>query len=80
MRQSHTGTPRSGNIPTAQHPAIIVRFSNRDKRNELYEKRKLFNKIQSEKINSSLASTQIRENLTTYRKSLLSEAVKAQEL
>ena len=80
MRKSYTGTPRSGNVPSAQHPAIIVCLSNRDKRNKLYGKRKLLNKIQSEKINSSLTSTQIRENLTPYQKMLLSEAVKAKKL
>ena len=81
MRKSRTGTSRSGNISSVQHPAIIVRFSNRDKRNELYGKRKLLNKIQSDKINSSLASTQIREkNLTAYRKMLLNEVVKAKKL
>ena len=79
-RKSHTGTSRSGNISSAQHPAIIVRFSNRDKRNELYGKRKLLNKIKCGKINSSLDSTQIRENLTAYRKMLLNEAVKAKKL
>ena len=80
MKKSLTGTSRSGNISSAQHLTIIVRFSNRDKRNELYGKRKLLNKIQFEKINSSLASTQIRKNLTAYRKMLLSEAVKAKKL
>ena len=68
MRKSRTGTPRPENISSAQHPAIIVRFSNQDKRNELCGKRKLLNKIQSGKINSSLASTQIRENLTATEK------------
>ena len=50
LRKSHTGTPRSGNISSAQHPAIIVRFFNRDKRNELYGKPNYLTKFSLTKL------------------------------
>ena len=51
---------------------IIVRFANRDKRNEFYSKRHLLKS--DSKLNTSRID--IRENLTSFRKSLYKEAKK----
>ena len=59
---------------TRQHPSIIVRFTNRDKRNEIFRKRKMLqtNQFTRESINSTFgnANLKITENLTRYRKTL----------
>ena len=68
--------PGQANDKRNQHPPIIVRFSNRDKRNELYSKRwKIKDKLttKSSCVPPTLA---IRENLTERRKYLLNEAMK----
>ena len=51
------------------HPPNIVRFSNRDKRNKLFAKRRLL-KEKPQSIISAFGSSQIslHENLTAYRK------------
>jgi len=62
-----------------QHPPIIVRFSNRDKRNEIFRKRKVLRPISSSSHSNSLAKEnkiEIHENLTSKRKLLLKEANK----
>ena len=77
-----TDLSRPNNITNSQNspnqiPPIIVRFINRDKRNETYTKRKLLNP----KANSSPViregKIEIQENLTKKRKQLLNEAKKA---
>ena len=62
------------------HPPIIVRFSNRDKRNELFSKRRLL-KEKPQCTISAFGSSQIslHENLTAYRKSLFRAAKDAKE-
>jgi len=65
------------NRPSQQyHPPIIARFANRDKRNELYFKKKLLNS--NRKISSNFGKSEIsfKENLTGYRK-MLFDAVKS---
>ena len=63
---------------TRQHPPIIVRFTNRDKRNEIFRKRKMLqtNQFTRESINSKFgnANLKITENLTRYRKTLFNTA------
>ena len=64
-----------------QHPPapIIVRFSNRDKRNELYRQRKnLQNNTEVKSIFGSASNISIKENLTAYRKMLYGTAKLAQ--
>ena len=68
-----------GNQATEQPPLIIVRFANRDKRNEIYEKRKLLKlncKTEPMSHNSSTNIT-IQENLTPLRKSIYQAAKQA---
>ena len=64
---------------TEQPPPIIVRFANRDKRNEIYKKRKLLKlncKTELMSHNSSPNIT-IQENLTPLRKSIYKAAKQA---
>ena len=68
-----------GNQTTEQPPPIIVRFANRDKRNEIYKKRKLLKsncKTEPMSHNSSPNIT-IQENLTPLRKSIYKAAKQA---
>ena len=62
-----------------KHPPIIVRFSNRDKRNELFAKRKML-KMNRTNTNSAFnhLHVSLQENLTAYRKMLYNEAKNAQ--
>ena len=62
------------------HPPIIVRFSNRDTRNELFAKRRLLKEKPQSTI-SAFGSSQIsiHKNLTAYRKSLFCAAKDAKE-
>ena len=53
---------------TRQYPPIIVRFSNRDKRNEIFRKRKILQANQHIISTFGKANLQITENLTTYKK------------
>ena len=70
---SHRLIPNHSNSNKVQkNLPIIVRFANRDKRNEIYSKRHLL-KLDS-KLNTSRID--IRENLTSFRKSLYKEAKK----
>ena len=70
--------------PKNQHPPIIARFTNRDKRNEIFSKR-LKIKTCSNVISTSGTAPvlpeklAIRENLTKYRKFLFSEANKVRQ-
>ena len=60
-----------------QPPPIIVRFCNRDKRNEMFSKRLKLKSVSNEiypKPNAEILA--IRENLTKFRKFLFSEANK----
>ena len=60
-----------------QPPPIIVRFCNRDKRNEMFSKRLKLKSVSNEiypKPNTEILA--IRENLTKFRKFLFSEANK----
>ena len=63
---------------TRQHPPIIVRFTNRDKRNEIFRKRKMLqtNLFTRKSIKSSFgnANLKITENLTRYKKSFINTA------
>ena len=68
-----------GNQATKQSPPIIVRFANRDKRNEIYMKRKLLKsngKTEPMSQNSSPNVT-IQENLTPLRISIYRAAKQA---
>ena len=68
-----------GNQATEQSPPIIVRFANRDKRNEIYKKRKLLRlncKTEPMSHNSSPNIT-IQENLTPLRKWIYKAAKQA---
>ena len=53
---------------TRQYPPIIVRFSNRDKRNEIFRKRKILQTNQHIVSTFGKANLKITENLTTYKK------------
>ena len=66
------------NKPT-EHAPIIVRFSNRDKRNEFYQKRKLIKPSpnSSKDCFEDYGLIRIRENLTCFRKNLYNQAKKA---
>ena len=55
-------------------PPIIVRFSNRDKRNELFHSKKKLRYNPTCDFAFGNAKPQIRENLTSYRKMLYNEA------
>ena len=75
----------SGNFTKTEknrHPPIIVRFSNRDKRNEIFNQRQKFrenspsNSDNSNHNNLIPKNVTIRENLTKYRKFLYAEANK----
>ena len=63
-----------------EHSPIIVRFSNRDKRNELFAKRwtpkSFVNSTSTDDQNTTSMNFTIRENLTNYRKMLFNEAKK----
>ena len=65
-----------------QHPTIIVRFSNRDKRNEIFNQRQKFRENLPKTSDSSnhnnliLKNVTNRENLTKYRRFLYAEANK----
>lgn len=67
---------------TDQYPPIIVRFTNRDKRNELFTKRpKVNSRSARPSFNSNMNSPKfvLKENLTKFRKNLLTEAKKLQQ-
>ena len=66
------------NKPIKRAP-IIVRFSNRDKRKELYQKRKLIKPSpdSSKDCFEDNGLIRIRENLTPFRKNLYNQAKKA---
>ena len=58
-------------------PPIIVRFANRDKRNELYSKRSMISKsIEKDSLPSNFMpeNLALKENLTKFCKSLFNEA------
>ena len=63
-----------------EHPLIIVRFSNRDKRNELFAKRltakSFVNSTSIDDQNTTSINFAIRKNLTKYKKMLFNEAKK----
>ena len=63
-----------------EHSPIIVRFSNRDKRNELFAKRRTLkssvNSTSTDNQNTMSINFTLRENLTKYRKMLFNEAKK----
>ena len=65
-----------------RYPPIIVRFSNRDKRNEIFNQRQKFrenspsNSDNSNHNNLIPKNVTIRENLTKYRRFLYAEANK----
>ena len=66
------------------HPPIIVRFSNRDKRNEVFRKRHAIKPHANPSSNSSSPNViprdfAIRENLTKFRKQLFREATKLKQ-
>ena len=57
--------------PEKSHPPpIIVRFANRDKRNEIYSKGKLLKSNPSSSSNFDTANVTIQGNLTSQRRSL----------
>ena len=60
-----------------EHPPIIVRFFDRDKRNEIFAKR-LRPKSTSNLTSGRKTDFTIKENLTKFRKMLYKEARKAQ--
>ena len=81
---NQTSKPNSPNINSKQseaerneHPPIIVRFVNRDKRNEIFAKR-----LRPKPISNSTSGRKIdftiKENLTKFRKMLYKEARKVQ--
>jgi len=59
-----------------QHPPLIVRFSNRDKRNKIFKRKKML--INNEELNSVLGFTNIaiNENLSDCRRMLYDAAIK----
>ena len=63
-----------------KYPPIIVRFSNRDKRNELFAKRRTpkssVNSTSTDNQNTTSINFTLRENLSKYRKMLFNEAKK----
>ena len=64
------------------HPPIIVRFSNRDKRNEVFRKRLAIKPHPSSNSSSPNVIPKdfaIRENLTKFRKQLFREAAKLKQ-
>ena len=58
-------------------PPIIVRFANRDKRNEIYSNRKLLKSNPSSSSNFATANVTIQENVTSQRRSLYYTAKQA---
>ena len=68
-----------GNQATEQLPPIIVRFANRDKRKEIYKKRKLLKlNCETEPMSrNSSPNITIQENLTPLRKSVYKAAKQA---
>ena len=63
------------------HPPITVRFSNQDKRNKFFKKRKPIIPFLRRNVNNSIGSQEIfvSENLTLFRKFLYIEAKKAEQ-
>ena len=63
---------------TRQHPPIIVQFTNRDKRNEIFRKQKMLqtNQFTRESMKSTFGNANLKttENLTRYRKTLFNTA------
>ena len=78
----HTNeTKRNASNKPTEHAPIIVRFSNRDKRNELYQKRKLI-KPSPDSSKDSFEDNgliRIRENLTPFKKNLYNQAKKRKQ-
>ena len=70
---------RNAHNKPIEHAPIIVRFSNRDKRNEFYQKRKLIKPSpdSSKDCFEDNGLIRIRENLTSFRKNLYNQAKKA---
>ena len=70
---SHRLSKPQNQKETRQYPPIIVRFSNRDKRNEIFRKRQSILKINANQYIKSTfgnANLKITENLTWYKKTL----------
>ena len=76
LKLSDRDISTSHRIPKSKsdlHPPIIVRFSNRDKRNEIFSNRP---KSASSLFNANSENYVIKENLTKFRKFLYGEAYK----
>jgi len=84
LNKSHISTSHRLNLPPRnvrqqrgkqkQHPSIIVRFSNRDKQNELYKKKSLLETNPIIKSTFGNSHVSLNENLSSHRKMLLSAA------
>ena len=68
----------SRNQEGINHPPIIVRFTNREIRNQIYKKRNCINQISDFGI-PGMEKMYINENLTSYRKLLFNKAKKLQK-
>jgi len=66
---------KSNSKSIRQHPPLIVRFSNRDKRNEIFKRKMML--INNEELNSvfGFRNITINENLTDYRCMLYDAAI-----
>ena len=76
----HTNeTKRKAPNKPIEYAPIIVCFSNQDKRNEFYQKRKLIKPLSdsSKDCFEGIGLIRIRENLTPFRKNLYNQAKKA---
>ena len=71
---SHRLSKPQNQKETRQYPPIIVRFSNRDKRNEIFRKRKNLQANQYIESTFGNANLKITENLTRYKKTLFDTA------
>ena len=62
---------------SSKHPPIIVRFINRDKRNDLFRRKMLLLNSKLDAIFGSASKITVKENLTVNRKMLYDAAVDA---
>ena len=71
---SHRLSKSQNQKETRQYPPIIVRFSNRDKRNKIFRKGRILLANQYIKSTFGNANLKITENLTRYKKILFDAA------
>ena len=76
LDESHVSTShRLATKPDGKRPPpIIVRFANRDKKNEIFGKRKMLQSNSMISSNFESDKVSIQENLTVYKKMLFNQA------